>query len=255
MVYPEVQKIAQSFDPITLAEMDEVKLLNRTDTKFVFSANDLPGLLIEVMPHYRLLEVADLRLNRYRTLYYDTPDFSLYRNHQNGKLNRYKVRIRKYLDSDLCFLEIKFKSNKGRTDKKRIRINDFEDVLSQSSRDYITEVMRGRTIPLEAKLWNNFTRLTLVSRTDPERLTIDLGLGFEAEQRKGNMSKVVIAEVKQEKASRDSAFVSTIKSHLIRPMGFSKYCMGTALLFRELKQNSFKQRFLAVNKLSDELVY
>ena len=41
--------------------------------------------------------------------------------HQNKKLNRYKIRQREYLISDISFFEIKFKSNKGRTIKKRIK--------------------------------------------------------------------------------------------------------------------------------------
>ena len=241
--------------------MDGVKLLNRTDTKYIFAATDFPDILESIRPYYRSLEVEGLRLNRYRTIYFDTPDFDFYRLHQNGKQNRYKVRIRKYMDSDLCFLENKFKSNKGRTNKKRIRLDDFEEVLSQASVDYLAEVMGGE-VPMEAKLWNHFTRITLVSRTEPERLTIDLDLGFETVEmngdkplRAGSMNKLIVAEVKQEKMSRNSAFVQAIKSRQIRESGFSKYCMGAALLFPSLKRNNFKARMLKVNKLSNELVY
>ena len=34
---------------------------------------------------------------------------------------------------------------------------------------------------LGAKLWNAFRRVTLVGRLRPERLTLDLGLSFEAD--------------------------------------------------------------------------
>ena len=158
------------------------------------------------------------------------------------------------LTRDCVFLEIKFKNNKGRTDKKRIRITDFDMGLEGENREFVTKVMHEE-IPLTPKIWNTFTRLTLVHNTEPERLTIDLDLGFEYEDDQGSLSKIVIAEVKQEKQSRNSTFVQTVKQMAIRPMGFSKYCMGTALLNRHLKYNNFKERFLTVNEISNERVY
>lgn len=233
--------------------MDTVKLLNRTDTKFVFKRSQLPEILERVRPHYRILEISNLRQNAYRTLYYDTHDFGLYNKHQNGKLNRHKVRIRRYVDSGLTFLEIKFKNNKGRTVKKRVRIKEFEEVLSDDSMKFIGKVMQ-KEIDLVPKLWNTFTRLTLVSKKDTERLTIDLNLGFEYEDDKKSLDKVVIAEVKQEKMSRNSTFVRTVKSMGIRPTGMSKYCVGAMVMNGDLKYNNFKQKLLTIKKLSDGIL-
>jgi hypothetical protein len=246
----KLNDILQRFDPISLKEMDRVKLLNRTDTKFVFKRSDLPEILEKVCPHYSILEIENLRQNKYRTLYYDTPDFGFYTRHQNGKLNRYKVRFRKYVDSGLCFLEIKFKNNKARTVKSRVKVPDFEAELSEDSIAFIQQVM-GTEVELVPKLWNTFTRLTLVSKKDTERLTIDLNLGFEYEGREQSLDKVVIAEVKQEKMSRNSTFVRTVKSMGIRPIGMSKYCIGTTVMNGDLKYNNFKQKLLIIKKLSD----
>ncbi|MGK0279252.1 MAG: hypothetical protein ACI9RU_002028, partial [Litorivivens sp.] len=112
---PELKNIVDAFEPISLSEMEGTALLDRTDTKFMLDQGTLIELLKEVQGDYRILEVKGIRMNRYKTLYFDTPDLDFYHLHQNGKKNRHKVRSRKYLDSDLCFLEVKFKNNKGRT--------------------------------------------------------------------------------------------------------------------------------------------
>jgi hypothetical protein len=41
----KIATLVQKFNPITLEEMDRVKLMNRIDTKFAFSVNQLVELL------------------------------------------------------------------------------------------------------------------------------------------------------------------------------------------------------------------
>lgn len=245
----EVINHIKRFEPITLEEMDSVKLLNRTDTKFVFHGDLIPVIFERIREDYRVLEVLGNRMSRYRTLYFDTPDFRFYTLHQNGKKNRYKVRMREYIESNLSFLEIKFKNNKGRTVKSRRKIDAIEDQLSAESIAYITEVM-GYQTELVPKLWNRFSRITLVSNIHQERLTLDFGLTFEFDGQQKNLPNVVIAEVKQAKASRNSTFVQALKELRVRPMRISKYCMGCLSLNPGLKYNNFKQKVRTLNKIS-----
>ena len=100
-------KHLDSFDPISLSEMDEVTLMNRADTKFVFSIATLLKVIPKLSNHYRVLEIKGVRLSAYQSLYFDTDDFQFYHQHHNGKTNRNKVRYREYIDSDLSFLEVK----------------------------------------------------------------------------------------------------------------------------------------------------
>ena len=51
-----IKKIIDTFDPISLAEMDEVKLLDRTDTKYMFNIKALPDILMKASEHH--LEVV-----------------------------------------------------------------------------------------------------------------------------------------------------------------------------------------------------
>ncbi|TXB66742.1 polyphosphate polymerase domain-containing protein [Vicingus serpentipes] len=247
----ELDNVLKLFDPISLKEMDRVKLLNRVDTKYVFDISTLIKVLPEISTYYFILEIDGKRTNSYQTLYFDTANFDSYIQHQNGKLNRTKIRFRKYIESDLNFLEIKFKNNKERTIKNRIKAADIETVLSTESSNFINENSKLNPNELSASLWNSFTRITLTHKTINERLTIDLNLGFKNNktQEETSIPHIVIAELKQGKANVGSDFVKIIKKQHVRPMGMSKYCIGTALLNKQLKSNNFKERILKINKL------
>ena len=118
-----------SLESISLKEMDNVKLMDRVDTKYIFSIQQLPLYLNAIKENYRVLEVNDYRMINYESLYFDTKDFEFYRQHHSGKMNRYKIRFRKYVESDLNFFEIKLKSNKGRTIKNRINYKQIDEII------------------------------------------------------------------------------------------------------------------------------
>ncbi len=235
------------FQPITLSEMDEVKLMNRTDTKFVFPRSILRTVLEALSHSYRVLEINGKRISSYQTLYFDTDDFKFYLDHHNGKGDRFKVRIRNYIESELFFLEIKNKY-KGRTDKKRIRLEGFEEEFSDSSERFVKETI-GNDIELNAKLWNSFSRITLVNQAEKERLTLDLNLGFSWETNDVSFSSVVIGELKQENVNRNSLFYTLMKDNGILPNSISKYCIGAISLNPDLKYNNFKSKTLLLEKL------
>lgn len=132
----ELLQTANRFEPISLADMGRAELMERSDLKFAITFNDLLSLLPLLTDDYRILEIRDKRLFEYDTLYYDTADYLLYRMHHNGKMNRFKVRRRTYVDSDINFLEAKIKNNKGVTNKVRVkcvRDVDFHDHLYLNS--------------------------------------------------------------------------------------------------------------------------
>lgn len=244
--YNEVA-ILQNFQPITLEEMDAVKLMNRTDTKFVLNRTFFNQILSELATSYRVLEIEKKRTSSYKTLYYDTKEFQLFLDHHNGRGNRFKVRIRNYVESKLFFLEIKNKF-KGRTDKKRRKVEDFQMELNPESIKYINKVV-GKDITLMPKLWNSFDRITLVNTKEIERLTLDLNLTFEWHDKKRAFEHIVVAELKQENVNRNSLFYSLMKKNTVRPNSISKYCVGGIALNPELKGNNFKDKFILIDKL------
>lgn len=235
------------FQPITLDEMKEVELMNRIDTKFVIGRTDFNRILPELAEGYRTLEIEGTRMSAYSTQYFDTPEYRFYLDHHNGRGLRHKVRIRNYIESGLYFLEIK-KKFKGRTDKKRIVVDDFEKDLTEGSREYVEAVI-GKEMGLESKLFNSFDRITLVNKTEKERLTIDMNLAYESNGEKRGYDHIVIAELKQENVNRRSLFYRLMKKNLIHPNGFSKYCVGALTIEPTLKYNNFKEKMMLIDKL------
>jgi len=241
-------QIIADFLPISLDEMDDVKLMSRTDTKFAFRANKMPFLLQKLLPFYRVLAIDGELIHDYKSLYYDTDNRKFYLDHHNGRVNRNKIRFREYVGSKLTFLEIKRKNNKGKTIKKRMRVNAISNELSEKQQNYIEKII-GRPMEVNAKQWINFSRITFVHKTQKERLTIDVNLTFENSNEKGDMKHIVIAEVKQERMSRSSDFMRIAKEMHILPIRISKYCLTTLALNPELKKNRFKNKVLFINKL------
>jgi hypothetical protein len=228
--------------------MDSVKLMNRTDTKFIFTIDEFDQVMEEVKQYYRILEVKGQRLNRYETLYYDTGDLSLYMAHHNGHLNRYKIRHRTYVESDTGFLEVKFKSNKGRTIKSRVKKHDVPMEWEGESEKFLLKSQPFSPDVLRPRIWVNYGRYTLVHRTEPERLTIDTNLEFIKDSVHKNLLGLVIAEVKQDKR-KPSPFLKMMKKYHIREGGLSKYCLGVALTHPGIKKNNFKEKLLNIKHL------
>lgn len=247
----EINEILGRFRPISLDEMDSVKLMDRTDTKFLLSYKGFGELLNELRKSYKCLEVEGQRSSKYETVYLDTQKLDFYISHHNGKRNRYKIRFRKYVESSLVFLEIKFKNNKKRTVKNRMIVSDIESVLSDDSIHFIKEIS-GIDFEVTNVLRNDFKRITLVNEELQERLTMDMDLKFEAFGEETEMGDVVICELKQEKAKRNSPFLSAVKNHKHKPMRISKYCMGIAMLKKGIKRNNFKENLLIVEKFNND---
>ncbi len=241
-------QIVSNFQPISLSEMDGVKLMSRTDTKFAFKANKLPLLIKKMIPFYRVLSIDGELVHDYKSLYFDTANRKFYLDHHNRRVNRNKIRFREYVGSGLTFLEIKLKNNKGRTIKKRIKVDAISDILTDTQQEYVEKVV-GSKIDVDAKQWINFSRITFVNKRQKERLTIDINLTFGNKKKSGDLKQIVIAEVKQERMSRSSDFMRIAKELHILPIRISKYCMSTLELNPDLKQNRFKEKVLFLKKL------
>ena len=236
------------FTPITLGEMDSVKLQTRVDTKYMFADAELCEVLLKLMPDYRLLEVRGERGTDYRSLYFDTTDLKHFLDHHNERVFRNKVRIREYIGSDLCFLEVKRKTGRGDTDKARTKATSMTETLSAEQSAYVARKSKCSE-PLVPVLWNYFTRLTLVHRTRHERLTIDRALRFSSANNERPLEGICVAELKEERADRGSPFTRLMRERIIAPSGMSKYCIGMLMLGLAPKHNNFKETMLRMERL------
>lgn len=233
--------VLNKFSSTSLQELDEMALDSRSDSKFLLPRKVLGDVLEHLSNHYALLTVDNENIFTYENTYFDTPDRFFYQSHHNGKLNRQKLRFRRYKESDLSVLETKLKTNKSQTIKKRIRIkeNNQEDIIS-----FLNEQIDTTTSSLSPKLLNNYHRMTFTHLQKNEKVTIDFNLGFENPDngRRYHIDDYFVVEAKTKGKVHLSEFSLYCKGNGIREKRFSKYCMGTCLTNNnEFKKNNFKK--------------
>jgi hypothetical protein len=247
--------ILSKFETISIEEMDSVKLMERTDTKYVFPITSLPDILEGMLLQYRLLKINNVHVQRYESLYYDTKDFLLYKKHLIGKPDRYKIRFRRYVDSDgLTFFEVKHKNNKKITSKKRTKMVDIESGMISKAEEFIIMHTPYQPEIFVPSIWVNYSRMTFVNKFSPERLTIDTDLNYFKANDPNNAScafpQMVIAESKREKAATVSQFIRLVRNTGVREGAISKYCYGIYNLINEVPKNNFKPKVRFVYKMA-----
>ena len=244
----ELKKLLAQFNPVSLDEINEVKLMSRIDRKYWFHISLLNELLENISPYYDILEINGTRIMEYRSTYFDTPENLMYVKHHNRKLNRYKVRRRIYKASGDDFFEIKQKTNKKRTIKKRIETNFGCPELQVNEKNFLMEKTPFKGEDLVQSLNNQFYRMTLIHKEKKDRCTIDIQPRFWNEKGDVGFDNLVIFELKRGKSLKGSPMVGLMRKLKIRQRGLSKYCTGRAFLDPELKRNAFKPRLRFIEK-------
>lgn len=310
----QIEAALEQFDPITIAQMKEIRLMDRIDTKFISSMSQVLSILEMAGSNYFVQEIDDTaripepaaqqqaaaapqqtaeqqtaatapqqpaqqqaaaqapqqtaeqqqapqptsqlkcRLCSYRTLYYDTPGRDMYILHHNRHLKRQKIRSREYVESDLYFIEVKNKSNKGRTAKVRttIRPGAFMNVTADpEAREYLKDKSDFPVDTLEPALMTEFDRITLVNKARTERVTIDTNLRF-TNQRTGISvcpEQLAILELKRD-GRAESGMLKILNELRIKNISVSKYCIGTAMTDPEIKKNRFKKKIRLISKIT-----
>lgn len=248
----QIQEILKAFEPISLKEMDSVELMNRTDSKYIFSFILLPEILKDSKNSYKILEIKEERVFSYITTYYDTSSYTLFNNHLTGKMNRHKIRHRTYESTGVSYLEVKFKSNKNRTIKWRIK-NEASNGFDENASDFLFDRTKMVSSSLNPVVTNYFKRITLVSIKDKTRITLDFDISFcDTNGMKKDLPYLAIAEIKQEGYSNNNLFVKLLRKRGIRQAGFSKYCVGSALLYNIPRKNLLKPKFLYLNRIKND---
>ena len=243
-----------SLDPIGLDAIGSVRFMNRFDTKYVFSIKKIGDLISILDGKYKVLHINNLRTFPYHTTYFDTPDYMFYYQHLRGELERNKIRYRKYENTGTSFLEIKKKTNKRRTIKWRILNKHSPGSFDDPAVDFIREYLPINLTLLKPVLINRFTRTTLIGLESNERITLDYNISFSetANGEQTELPYLAVVELKKEGFSRCSLFNNLIKQLNIHPTGFSKYCIGNAILNDFLRKNMIKPKLLLLNKIENK---
>ena len=242
--------LTHGFSPVTLETLNaKAAMLERLDNKYVVRAPVLLAAAAEFATAFDVLEIGGKRSFTYDTCYFDDPARRSYFDHHQGRRQRMKVRVRRYVEAGLCFLEVKLKDKRGVTVKKRLRVNDaMFGRLDDTGLAFVQkcwQAMYGRpwTLPLEPVLQMSYRRITLVARDGGERMTIDTGIHFEgqwaAREARRTDDEVFIVETKS--ANGRGIADRVLRAHHQHPTnGCSKYCVGMGLTGAVDRFNRFR---------------
>jgi hypothetical protein len=220
-----IHSFLADFQPISLPELDSVKLLNRAEKKYIMHFSRVMDVLNAARTEYKVLEINGHRLMQYSTEYFDTQDNAMYFAHHNGKQSRFKVRKREYVISGEQFLEVKRRTNSGRTQKKRVELQGNE-IDSANGQVFIEAVTPYKLDSLEMKLVNTFHRVTLVNIALKERITMDVGLIFKNQESVIQLPAVAIIEIKFDKTIKEHGFDSIMRKLRIHDSSVSNTVSG-----------------------------
>lgn len=250
------------FSAINLTELNATaSYLKRIDRKFLLTEKEFLNILWDLSDDFRALEIGGKRTFLYDNVYMDTKDYLFYNQHQNKVPSRTKIRTRHYTDAgDLAFFEYKQKegwvtkkfryqfpaAEHGTMTKGKIRF--FEWVFQSLYNDKAPEISPA--------MRTKYNRLTLVSKTGEERLTIDFNISIQDLRNKNAKSKklknLVIIESKS--LSDDCKSIQIIESHGIkRANSCSKYSLGIIYSGLAEKWSKFQETMDKIKEIRMEL--
>jgi hypothetical protein len=236
------------FAPVSLKELEANSgMLERIDHKYVVNQDVLRLAVPELAKHFDILEIDGRRNFTYDTCYFDNDESRCYTDHHQGRKKRVKVRMRKYLEADLCFVEVKLKDRRGMTVKKRLRCaTDKFGTLDDAALNFVNDVYQAlykRVFPhdISRNLDMRYQRLTLVAKRGGERMTLDNRVQFlmDGDAREVD-ERLFIIEAKSAKGNgMADRILRRLHQHPVKHV--SKYCTGFAAMRDGTKHNNFRR--------------
>ena len=218
------------------------ELQRRFDHKYVVPVHRLAELIASLASELQVLEVAGRRSTAYTSVYFDTPELRTYRDHLKQRRRRFKIRTRHYGEPAAAMLEVKCKTGRGETIKYRwAHPGTTPEHLGPTGRHLVGQALRteyGFDLPdgLDRVATTRFDRVTLLDLRAAERITIDLGLTFDANDRRIQLG-VGHAVVETKSARRRGPATAAMASLGLRPDRVSKYCLGIAAAHDRVRGN------------------
>ena len=160
----------------TLAELNSAAgLLTRVDRKYLVPLTCAQNLVDGLAPHARVLAIDERRRFSYTSTYFDTPGLEAFMFAARKRRRRFKVRTRTYLDSGLCFLEVKTCGARGSTVKRRMGYHaDDASRLTGPGRAFVAACLAGAGVTGSAAAREVAAALRPVLTTTYERTTLHL---------------------------------------------------------------------------------
>lgn len=244
------------FSSIGLEQLNaKASMLERLDNKYVVRKTELRGALALLAADFDVLEIDGRRDFTYETCYFDDENSSSYFDHHQGRRQRFKVRVRKYTDAQLCFVEIKLKDKRGITVKKRLdyAVEKYgtldEGAWAHLQTAYADLYRRDFNYALAPVLEMSYQRITLVAKSGGERMTIDCNLFFSGTDQTCSIDgDTFVVETKS--ANGNGIADKVLRSlHQHPTKRCSKYCVAMAALQEVAKHNKFLPALRKLNAI------
>ncbi|MCC6773127.1 MAG: polyphosphate polymerase domain-containing protein [Gemmatimonadaceae bacterium] len=229
-------------EPISLEEVVEsADLQVRKDVKYVIRPDELAGILdrLTEVETPRVLEIDGRRLFRYESVYFDSPELTNYFDVAHRRPRRTKVRVRTYVDSGSCMLEVKQRDNRGHTVKHRLPYDRHHArELTREGAGFVAATGTEYGERLQPSLTSSYRRATLLFSQSEVRVTIDVGLVWrDSSGRSLAVPGLVLLETKS--LVHPSAVDRVLWGTGHRPSTISKYGTGLAALRPTLPSNKW----------------
>jgi len=242
----DIDWLLNSFSPISLQALNETaEMLSRIDNKYVVPRAALQSLVPALSTEFDILDIDQRRAFTYDTRYFDDTQRSAYYEHHQGLRKGFKVRVRRYCDAGLSFLEVKVKGKRGMTEKFRLPLDGglvgqlSPDAMSFARETYGRQYDKPFDYDLKAAMDIRYKRITLVAKSGGERMTIDTDLRFRTCN--GSMALGTDVFVVEAKSALGRGFADVqLRRAKQRPTKrCSKYCIGMAAMGEVSRYNQF----------------
>lgn len=250
------------FSTMSLTELNATaSYLKRIDRKFLMTEKQFLEILGDLSADFKALEIDGKRVFLYDNVYMDTDDYLFYNQHQNKLESRTKVRTRHYTDAgDLAFFEYKQKED-GITKKFRYQFPAEEHGSMTKGKkrffDWVFQSMYSEKTPdISPAMRTKYNRLTLVSTTGEERLTIDFNISVKdlRNDKAKNIKLENLVIIESKSLSDNCKSIEIIESHWIDRAGScSKYSLGVVYSGLAEKWSKFQKTMDKIKEIRMEL--
>ena len=160
----------------SLAELNSAAgLLTQVDRKYLVPLERAQELVGDLTSEARVLDIDGRRRFSYASTYFDTPGLEAFMLAARKRRRRFKVRTRTYLDTGLCFLEVKTRGARGTTVKRRMGYHpDDASRLTGPGRSFVAVCLASTGVTGPAAAREIAAALRPVLATTYERTTLHL---------------------------------------------------------------------------------
>lgn len=256
MVHQQLIKILQDFPTISLEQLNATaRFMERIDAKYLIPVTDLDQILKKLQNKYYILSIKGKHIFQYDNVYMDTPDHVFYHQHENKAPSRIKIRSRWYKDSNEAFFE--FKQKDGKLIRKRripISIDQHGHMTDETHTFYAglctsLDMIHSKQ-SLQATIGTQYNRITLCSKNNDERITIDFNITLVNAHNPSQEKHLTARAILESKSTSEQCMSHQIMNELghEKAQWCSKYCLWVYYFKKGKSRKTSRQTIKKIEK-------